>query len=1183
MEIQKNEKKVLKFWETHDVFKKSIKNRAEARDFVFYEGPPTANGVPGIHHVEGRAFKDAVCRYKTMRGFRVLRKAGWDTHGLPVELEVEKTLGFKNKKDIERFGIAKFNALSKKSVWKYKAQWEDLTRKIGFWLDMDHPYITYTTDYIESVWWILKKIWEKGLLYRGYKVVPLCPRCGTALSSHEVALGYEKIKEPSIYVKFEIKIPAPAGRGSPNKVGRQNSKTYLLVWTTTPWTLPGNVAVAVHPEIDYVRVKQGDDTLILAKERLTVFDGAYEILDTLKGKKLLGMAYEPLFTFMKPEKKAHFVIAGDFVSVEEGTGLVHIAPAFGEDDMAAGEKNNLPILIPVKEDGTFKDEVTPWAGKFVKNVDTDITKHLASRGLLFKEELYEHDYPFCWRCNSPLLYYAKESWFIRMSSLRSNLLAVNTKINWVPAYLRDGRFGEWLREVKDWALSRSRYWGTPLPIWVCEKCGREECVGSIQDLRMKKYSTNTYLFMRHAEALSNVKGFISSFPEIKKAPLTKKGKMQARRIAPKLKKMGIDVIFSSPLTRTKETARYISEELGIPVVIAREIREIDTGVFNGARLSEYQQFFGDDERTKFVKRPTGGENREDVRRRMITWLRKIERRFQGKTILVISHGDPLWILEGSLLGLNREALLRHKFISYIEKGEVRTVRYTLLPYGSDGELDLHRPLIDEVTFSCKDCGSTMRRVPDLIDVWFDSGSMPFAQHHFPSDIPKSRNIDISKSIHIPKGFPYPADFICEGMDQTRGWFYTLLAIFTALGLDPPYRNVISVGWVLDKHGKKMSKSKGNVVDPWALVEKYGADAVRWYFYTVNQPGDPKLFDEKDVEERLRRFVMTFWNTYLFFETYASKKVSISNIQFSKRNVLDQWILLKLNGLIREATQSLDAYDVVGSARAIEVFVGDLSNWYVRRSRRRFQRPSHLREKREAEATLGAVLLGLTKVSAPFTPFLAESIYQRLRLRLGERNESIHLVGWPKLSKTTSQERSILLAMDLARRIVALGLKARAMSRIKVRQPLAELLVSEKLPSDIADIVKDELNVKRVISTKTMSADAYIIKVEEDGVTVGLDTRITEALKEEGIVREIVRIIQDMRKDAGYTPFHKVAVYYDGGENLVSLLDRNQSSLVAEVGAKTVTHKRVSPKDFDVERDVELGGQTLWLAVKKVRG
>ncbi len=1171
MEINfpKNEKKILKFWQDNQVFEKSILQRKKAPDFVFFEGPPTANAKPGIHHVLSRIYKDIICRYKTMQGFKVLRKAGWDTHGLPVELETEKKLGLKSKKDIEKYGIAKFNKLCKQSVWNYKKDWEGLTERIGFWLDLKNPYITYETEYIESVWWILKEIYKKGLIYQDYKVVPYCPRCGTSLSSHEVSLGYERIEEPAIYVKFKLK-----------------SDTSLLVWTTTPWTLPGNVAVAVNPNLTYVKVKADNESamktsssslsspsssreeacyLILAKERMKASGVEGKIVEEIKGKELIGLEYEPLYKFMKPDKKAWFIVAGNFVSLEEGTGLVHIAPAFGEEDMELGKEKNLPIFITVDEVGCFVPEVKPWKGIFVKKADPLIVEDLKKRNLLFKKEPYSHDYPFCWRCNSPLLYYAKQSWFINVKKVRKGLLANSQKINWIPAHLKKGRFGEWLREIKDWAFSRERYWGTPLPVWQCKKCGQVEIIGSKKDLLLKKFSSNKYLILRHGESDRNVKNLVSCWPEKSKCSLTKRGRRQIAKVAEKIKKAKIDLIFSSDLLRTRQTAEIIERETGVKPKFDKRLRELDMGGLNGKSVKIAGRFWDPERKLKkldyylkrFKVRAPKGENYSDAQKRMHSFLKDTDKKYQNKTVLIISHEFPITALAGANEGLSQKQMVEKRMRSHIKTGELRKLKFSNLPYNENMELDFHRPYIDKVKFYCPKCQNLMERTPEVIDCWFDSGAMPFAQYHYPFGNQKLQEEQ------------FPADYISEAIDQTRGWFYTLLAISTLLKKGPTYKNAISLGHVLDEKGDKMSKSKGNVVEPNSIIEEYGADATRWYFYTINQPGDAKLFSEREVDQALKKFILTFWNSYIFLRTYAQKKeIPNSKSQIPKsKHILDKWVIARLDNLIREATQRLNRYNVTGAARAIENFVvEDLSLWYIRRSRKRFQKPASKKELKEVSETLSFALLTLSKLTAPFIPFLSEVIYRGLG-----KKRSCHLEDWPEENKKIKDDK-LEKKMREVREIVARALAERARAGIKVRQPLQKLKIKSeksKIDNDLLNLIAEEVNIKEVV---------FDSKLKEK---LELDTKITPLLKEEGIVREIIRNIQEMRKKANLKPKDKILVRFLGEGNLNKILQKNKEFIIKEAKVKNFVLGEKPKQVFGIKKELKVEQQKLWLAIKKI--
>ncbi|MEK7182396.1 MAG: isoleucine--tRNA ligase, partial [Patescibacteria group bacterium] len=921
-----NEERILEFWNKENIFQKSLEKEAPKGEFVFYEGPPTANGKPGIHHVEARAFKDLIPRFKTMKGFRVQRKAGWDTHGLPVEIEVEKKLGLKGKKDIENYGIEEFNKQCKKSVWEYKEDWEKMTKRIGFWIDMENPYITYDKNYIESLWWIIKQAHIKNLLYKGYKVVPNCPRCGTALSSHEVAQGYKNIKEDSVYIKFKIKDGSASG-------GKNNE--YILAWTTTPWTLPGNIALAIGVDIDYVKIKQNNEFLILAKNLLNKIEGDYKIIKEFKGTNLVGLEYEPLFPGVISEnvpnaKNAFKVYPADFVSTEDGTGVVHTAVMYGVDDYELGEKIGLPKVHTVNLDGTFNELVPKWQGKFVKNVEKEITKDLEERNILYKTEMYTHDYPFCWRCGTPLIYFAKDSWYFKMSALREDLIKNNETINWIPNNIKEGRFGEWLKDIKDWAISRERYWGTPIPVW--------ECAGTPQ---------------------------------------------------------------MNPST-TEPRSGYGAS--------ADKKTQISTNVKNKCGY-----------------------------------------------MIVIGSYDELEKLSGKKLD------------------------------------DPHKPYIDEIKIKCEKCGGEMKRVPDVMDCWFDSGSMPFAQFHYP----------FANKELINEGKLFPADYISEGVDQTRGWFYTLLAVSTILGKGTPYKNVISLGHLLDKNGKKMSKSLGNIVNPMEMIDKYGVDTLRWYLYTVNQPGDPILFDEISLKKSGKVFT-TLSNVLSFYKMFSNdfeiEKTNIENIE----NILDKWIIGKMSLLIKNVTKNLEEYNITTSARDIDDFIMDLSQWYVRRSRERFKGEDE-KDKENAEKTLGWVLFNTAKLIAPFAPFFAENVYKELGIK---NKESVHLENYPEANEKWIDEKTFELMKD-TRRIISVGLESRMSKNIKVRQPLQTLKFGKKSLKDAKEyfeLIKDEVNVKEVL---------FHDKLGEDDIEI--DFELTDKLIQEGIMRDLLRQIQDMRKTKGFVP------------------------------------------------------------------
>ncbi|HFC08699.1 MAG TPA: isoleucine--tRNA ligase [Chloroflexi bacterium] len=1002
------EERHLKFWREYDIFHKTEETRRGKPEFVFYEGPPTANGKPGVHHVLARSFKDIFLRYRVMRGYHVIRRGGWDTHGLPVEIEVEKKLGFTSKRQIEAYGVAKFNELCRQSVFEYIQDWEKLTERIAFWVDLENAYVTYHNEYIESVWWILKRFWEQGLIYRGHKVVTYCPRCGTPLADHEVALGYKDTEDPSVYVRLPLK-------DEPN--------TALLVWTTTPWTLPANVAVAAHPEVTYVKVKRalpngGEEFLIVAQPLLEkVFrDEDVEIVAEFPGKALDGKRYQPLFTFVPPDKPAHFVVLADFVTTEDGTGLVHMAPAFGADDMEMARKYDLPVINTVKPDGTIVDAVRPWAGMFFKDADPLIIEDLQKRGLMFRAETYTHSYPFCWRCGTPLLYYARPTWYIRTTDRKDRLVALNEKINWVPQHIKHGRFGNWLENNIDWALGRERYWGTPLPVWQCQECGHQHAVGSV------------------------------------------------------------------------------------------------------AELSE----------------------------------------MAGRDL---------------------------------------------------SDLDLHRPYVDEVTLACPKCGGEMKRVPELIDVWFDSGAMQVAQWHYPFE-----NQEIFKEQH-------PADYICEAVDQTRGWFYSLHAISTLLFDDVAFKNVVCLGLILDENGFKMSKSRGNIVDPWDVLNVHGADALRWYFYTAGPPGDSKRFSLNLVGGTVRRFSLTLWNVYAFFTTYASldgwEPSAATEPAYTE---LDRWLRSELHALTKTVTEAYEAYDALNATRPVEAFVERLSNWYLRRSRRRFWKSASDADKHAAYSTLYEALVTVAKLIAPAMPFMAEELYQNLvRPVTPDAPESVHLADWPACDETAIDE-TLNREMALVLKLVSLGHAARNKAGIKVRQPLQEaaFAVGRASEQDVvtryADLLADELNVKRVrvlsgqgeavsyrlkplpkqlgqkykglfpkvrqailaldaetAAQRLLAGEPVAVEVEgqtceilpdevevimeaHGGLTVAsegaylaaLNTEITPELRQEGLARDFVRWVQNARKEANLDLADRIRLTYQAPEEIAAAVEAFRDYIMGEV-------------------------------------
>ncbi|MFH0829120.1 MAG: class I tRNA ligase family protein [Candidatus Kerfeldbacteria bacterium] len=1127
LNIVELEKGVLKQWKDEDVFRKILDKEAPKGDFVFFEGPPTANGMPHIGHVETRAFKDLIPRYKTMQGFHVVRKAGWDTQGLPVELEVEKAIGVSGKKDIEKYGIAKFNEECQKNVWKYKDLWERMTERIGFWIDMEHPYITYTNDYIETLWWILKKAWDAGLFVQDYKVVPFCPRCGTALSSHEVAQGYERVKDRAVYLKFEL-VDEPG--------------TFILAWTTTPWTLPGNVALAIDPNIDYVKAKfSSGECIIVASSRLAEVakgkmrlggvlskgapDGlALTIVWRKKGSELVGKQYKPLFDFLdlgkETGKKSYYITAADFVTTEEGTGVVHTAVMYGEDDFNLGQKLDLPKKHTVDETGKFNELVKPWQGKYVKDkaVEDGIVKYLQDNGKLYKEELYEHDYPFCWRCKSPLLYYAKTSWFITMSKLRDELIANNEKINWVPKHIKDGRFGEWLREVKDWAISRERYWGTPLPIWRCIACDHRECIGSYKELLSKMPVRNRIILVRHGEATISVHDLINTdITKNSDIVLTKKGISQAKKTAKKLKKAHIDAVYSSEFVRTKQTADIIAAECGVTVTTDSRLDEYQIGPkFEGKTTKEYHEFLP--HVSRFHEMPEGAtETWFDVRKRFMGFLREIDAKYEGKTIVVVSHCDPILV---ALWAASIKAESQINEIEYPSFAEPIEVRFPASVFRPDGSFDPHRPFIDSISYPCPKCRSTMMRVPEVADTWFDSGSMPFAQRHYPFE--RKDMIDAGKA--------YPAAFISEAIDQTRGWFYTLLAIATflqkagAVKDGPPYETCVVLGHIRDREGKKLSKSLGNYIDPMVLLDKYGADAVRMYLFTINQPSEPKNFDESQLSEVVKKHFMILWNVLSFWRLHTKGSAPVDRPE--SEDVMDRWVLSLLDKTTATVTDALEGYRIVDAARELVSFVTDLSTWYVRRSRERAKGAGRA----AVAGTLGYVLREYAKLAAPFTPFFTDALWRSLGAAA-----SVHLEQWPQPEEIHNE---LLVNMARARNVVETGHALRASAKLKVRQPLSQLVVTQEFRNTIIGILKDELNVKQIVAMKKLPEGGEWVSLNG----VALDKTVTDELREEGYLREMVRAVNALRKELRLKPGEPLAARFKVDDDIVLYVQHFKKTL-----------------------------------------
>ncbi len=1175
IDLIKEEEKTLKFWEDNGVFEKTLAATKNGRPFVFYEGPPTANGRPGIHHILARSFKDVICRYQTMKGRYVLRRAGWDTHGLPVEIEVEKKLGLKNKREVEKYGIAQFNRECQKSVWQYKDEWEKMTRRMGFWLDLKKPYITYEPRYIENVWSVIKRIWDKNLLVKDYKIVPFCVRCGTPISSHEVAQGYETVTDKSVTVKFKVV-------GAPN--------TYLLAWTTTPWTLPGNVALAVGPKINYVEVASDGGKYILAEDLVEkIFAGRdYKITKTVPRSDLGRLEYEPLFKVKELKSpKSYRIYEADFVSTEDGTGLVHTAVMYGVDDFELGAQVGLPKFHTVDREGVFVKSVPIVGGLAIVNggkkdtvTEKAILFYLKKQNLLFNESDYSHEYPFCWRCKSPLLYYAQASWFIKMSALRHQLIKNNQKINWVPEHLKEGRFGEWLKEVKDWALSRERYWGTPLPVWACKKCDHHQIIGSLEDLNKNRADAPAALvLMRHGEAESNLKGFCSSYPELKLNPLTERGRKQVLASVKKIKPRSgekIAAIYSSDLLRARETAQIVADELKIKnIIFDPRLREINTGEFSGRPVAEYQNYFGSF-KDKFTRPAPQGESWLDVAGRVRDFTLEVSKKHSGKKIIVVSHMDPLFLIQtsGGVYGLDETELAYQTAVKnsslVLDTAEFAEFKLNNWPYDVEGNLDLHRPYADAISLKCSKCSGKMERVKDLIDVWFDSGAMPWASSHS-AKVSRGKQFQLSKS-------EFPADYICEAIDQTRGWFYTLLAVSTALGEGAPFKNVISLNHVLDDKGEKMSKSKGNIVDPWSVGEKVGFDAMRWYFYAVNTPGDNKLFNLRDIENKKRRFADTLANSFLFLETYHSAAPAAL---LARPDILDKWVLERLDNLEAEVSGYFEAYNITSAARAIEDFVDELSNWYIRRSRRKFQKQNVDGEKLAAQNTLAEVLRRTAVLLAPFMPFLAEWLYQNLKTLNSNGHTpvakpclSVHLEKWPATKKPAKKSETAKV-MDKARAVVALGLAERARAGIRVRQPLGALYLSPSdynLVGNVLYLVAEELNIKKVLSDRKVAKDSVV-----------LDTELTAELKEEGLVRELTRNINEMRREAQLTPEDKIILYYNvrAGGDFRELLVRWEKIISADTRADKIVSGIAANDSFLIHKIWNHNGYEVEVGIKKV--
>ena len=1148
------EEQILKFWQDNKIFQKSLDKEAPQGEYVFYDGPPFATGLPHYGHILAGTIKDFVGRYKTMCGFKVPRRWGWDCHGLPVENIVEKELNLKTKKDIEEYGVEKFNQVARKNVLAYVADWKKIVPRLGRFVDMENDYKTMAPSFTESVWWIFKQLNDKKLIYEGFKSMHLCPRCETTLSNFEVNQGYKDITDISVTVKLAV-------------TGQAN--TYFLAWTTTPWTLPGNVALAVGSMIDYVKIKvmSTGENYILAKSRLSVIKDDYAVVEEFKGEKIIGQPYKPLFDYYLPVQignnketknigNGFKVYGADFVTTEDGTGIVHIAPAFGEDELRLGQENNLPFIQHVGTNGLFKKEVKDFVGVAVKpkedyqSADILIIKYLAGKGTLFAKEKIIHSYPHCWRCETPLLNYAASSWFVAVTKFRHKLVSTNKEINWVPADIKEGRFGKWLEGARDWAISRSRYWGAPLPVWVCNKCAGKEFIGGIADLKKKTGGRNNFFVIRHGEADSNVLGIISSDP---KNPhhLTERGKAQVKEAAEKLKTKKIDLIFVSPFVRTQETAKIIAGILNLApekIIIDDRLHEVYTGELDGKSDAEYQRFF-ESRLAKFDKKPVGGENYTEVKNRMTEFIYDIDAKNKGKNILIVSHNTPVWLMFAGVLGLapNQAIDLRHEANDFIKNSEIKELPFVLLPHNHNYELDLHRPYIDEVVFDCP-CGGKMKRVPEVFDCWFESGAMPLASAHYPFENLNKFN---PVSNWFKKSVGFPAEFIGEGLDQTRGWFYSMLVLAVGLFGKSSYKNVIVNGIILASDGQKMSKRLKNYPDPLLLVDKYGADALRYYL--LSSPvvkAEDLCFSEAGVDEVMKKILIRLDNVYSFYEMYSQNtSVPVKNFVPVSNNILDQWILARLNQLILEVTKAVDKYELDKAVRPVALFVDDLSTWYLRRSRDRFK-ANNQKDKTQAIETTRFILEELAKIIAPVMPFYADELYQKVKSFAGK--ESVHLATWPEARKLTLTEEKIISEMEEIRKIVSFGLEARSKANIKVRQPLKSLKIknqkaklSEEEKKKYQDLIKDEVNVKEIIFDDAL--------VEE----VILDLVITPELKAEGQMRELTRAIQELRKQENLNPTDIVSLKVKTSQSGQELIKKFEAEI-----KKITLLKNISLEDFE---------------------
>lgn len=1117
-EPAKREEEILAFWQKNEIFEKTLSREAPKGEFVFYDGPPFATGLPHYGHILAGTIKDAIPRYKTMQGYHVPRRWGWDCHGLPLENQIEKELGLATKRDIETLGVATFNEAARKAVLRYSDDWKAIIPRFGRWVDMENDYRTMDATYTESVWWAFNDLHKKGLVYEGFKAMHLCPRCGTTLSNFEVAQGYKDITDISVTVKLEL-VDEPG--------------TFLLAWTTTPWTLPGNMAAAVNAEFTYVKISAGNEKYILAKERLEVIKVDYKIEKEFLGSELVGKSYKPPFSYfadhnIKGKEKAWKVYHAPYVTMDSGTGLVHLAPAFGAEDLELAQKEGIPIVHHVDKDGFFVDAVLDFKGLQAKpkddpqSTDVAVIKYLAGKGLLFAKEKIIHSYPHCWRCDTPLLNYASSSWFVEVTKFKDKLVAENKKINWVPKEVGDKRFGNWLLNARDWAISRARYWGAPIPVWRNHKTKENIFIGSLDELKSHtKKSGNRYFAMRHGESEKNVKKIISYKPD-DGISLTEYGKAEAKKSAQNLG-THIDIIIHSELLRATQTAEIAREVLGLDVSAMStdsRLNEYNHGVFNGRLDREWAEYFKDIA-PLFEKGPEEGESINDMRRRVGALLYECEHKYAGKNILFVSHGWPVAALTAVSKGSTaKEAVSILADHAMLAPAEIVSLPFTPIPHNENYELDYHRPYIDEVVLIDSD-GTRLERVHDVFDCWFESGSMSYAQNHYPFENLSTFN---PKPGWLKKSRGYPADFIAEGLDQTRGWFYSLLVLGVGLFGKATYKNVIVNGIVLAEDGQKMSKRLKNYPDPLTVLEKYGADAIRYYLLASPlMKAEDLNFSEKGVGEVASKLIGRFLNVVSFYELYKDLEHGVS----PSSHPLDRWIFSRLNQVIGEVERGMESYELDKATRPLTLFVDDLSTWYLRRSRDRFKEEGA--DARDALQTLRSVIEIFAKISAPFMPFVAESAYQRVKIK--DMPESVHLCEWPR---TGSTDAPLQEAMVEVRRIASRGLEARQKVDIKVRQPLAKITVNSELLAgrvELLQLIKDELNVKEVVIDGALSKDEVI-----------LDTDISDELKEEGNVREVIRFIQELRKEAGLTPKETATLVFVQSDDIEKFLEKHWHTL-----------------------------------------